>query len=338
MLLSALVALLLVTAAGCSSDADEAAPSSSAPASSRTGADSSTTTASSAARSSQGCGRDPDAPRLTSEGAGDAELTFAVDSEGGTTPSRTYRLGVPDAYDPDEPAPLILNLHGSGSDAIQQSIYSDLPRQAGERGFITVTPDAIEGKWQLTPDGADDEFLTALVDDVEGRYCVDLNRVHVAGISLGAWKASLVGCNHPDRYASMALVAEEVHPPNCPPMPVIAFHGTADRTVPYGDGADEGVQVTGSNADLPGARKNVADWAEAGGCAKEPDITDLGDDVVKWNYPECDEGVSVQLYTVKGGGHTWPGSKIEIGPTTQTIDATQLILDFFEGHPARTDN
>jgi polyhydroxybutyrate depolymerase len=46
--------------------------------------------------------------------------------------------------------------------------------------------------------------------------------------------------------------------------------------------------------------------------------------------------VSVELYSIAGGGHTWPGADIDLGPadaTTQTVDATQLTLDFFEAHP-----
>ena len=35
----------------------------------------------------------------------------------------------------------------------------------------------------------------------------------------------------PGRFASIALVSVEVHPGDCGPMSVVAFHGTADRTV-----------------------------------------------------------------------------------------------------------
>jgi polyhydroxybutyrate depolymerase len=41
----------------------------------------------------------------------------------------------------------------------------------------------------------------------------------------------------------------------------------------------------------------------------------------------------VELYTIFGGDHTWPGADIAIGPTTPTVDATRLALDFFEAHP-----
>jgi polyhydroxybutyrate depolymerase len=42
----------------------------------------------------------------------------------------------------------------------------------------------------------------------------------------------------------------------------------------------------------------------------------------------------VLLHTVIGGRHTWPGGAAveDLGFTTQQIDATLLMWDFFEAH------
>jgi polyhydroxybutyrate depolymerase len=43
----------------------------------------------------------------------------------------------------------------------------------------------------------------------------------------------------------------------------------------------------------------------------------------------------VRLYTISGGGHTWPGP-IEVsrlGATNRRLDATGLILDAFDAAP-----
>jgi len=283
-----------------------------------------------AAIRSSGCGQQPAVRGLSPKTPGDVPLTF---ESGGI--ERTYRLGVPEWYGSDSPAPLILDLHGANESAILQSLYTDIPRRAAARGMITVTPDAIAGDWQITPTGTDDDFLVALVRDVESRYCVDLEHVHVVGLSLGAWKATTLACGHPDIFASVGLVAEEVRLNKCPPMPVIAFHGTADHTVPYGPGADPGVTVTGFNAGLPGARYNIASWAKGGRCSTHKQVRRIGRDVVLWSYPSCASGIDVELYTILHADHTWPGSAISIGPTTHTVDATNLILNFFESHPLR---
>ncbi len=44
------------------------------------------------------------------------------------------------------------------------------------------------------------------------------------------------------------------------------------------------------------------------------------------------------LYTIEGGGHTWPGREPPIpflGKSTRDISANDLIWDFFQKHPMR---
>ena len=327
------LAVVLSACSGSSGDSGTATttrPATTRPAPSTTTAPS--TTSRPAATGTAGCGKAPDVAPVATTRPGDVEQTF--DSKG---VERIYRLAVPPNYDPDVPTPLILNLHGSGSNALEASSYGDLPRQAAKRGMLVVAPQAIDGKWELAGKGTDGDFLIGLLDDLESRYCIDRDRVHIVGMSLGAWKAAATACAYSDRFASVALVTVEVFPGRCGPMPVVAFHGTGDHVVPYGPGADPGVTVTGSNARLPGALGNIAKWASNGGCDPKPKITDIGTDVVLRTYSGCDDGVDVELYTIKGGDHTWPGADIDIsgrsGGTTQTIAATKIALDWFEAHP-----
>lgn len=320
----AVVLAVLVLLAACGGGGDDASSSTTTTRPDRTAAAGSTGTRAATA-SSTGCGRPADVPVVTDDPPGDAARTITV---GGV--KRAYRLGVPPSYDPDRPTPLVVNLHGSGSNAKEASLYGRVPQEGAERGMIVVAPDAIDGRWQLTAEGSDRTFLVALVDDLESRYCIDLDRVHLIGMSLGAWKAALTGCTVPDTFASVALVTVEVHPDGCPPLPVVAFHGTADPTVPYGEGS--GHEFPNSpNAALPGTRDNIARWAKGNGCDPEPAVKRIGDDVERWTYRNCT--ADLVLYTVFGGGHTWPGARIRIGPTTETINATEIAFDWFEAHP-----
>ncbi|WP_257210738.1 hypothetical protein [Actinomyces ruminis] len=46
----------------------------------------------------------------------------------------------------------------------------------------------------------------------------------------------------------------------------------------------------------------------------------------------------MELYTVEAGGHTWPGTSVDLsalGTTTQEINASQLMWDFFAAHPGQ---
>jgi polyhydroxybutyrate depolymerase len=248
---------------------------------------------------------------------------------------RTYRLAVPAGYRRDVPTPLILLFHGSGSNAVQQSAYSQLPARAGARGYLVATPDALGGNWDLAAPGtrsADQQLVTALLADIGSRYCVDRDRITAAGISLGSEFAALMACNPSNHIAAVGLVsAEYLIRPCTGPVPVLAFHGTADPVVPYASGAT-GRSVPG--IPVVGAEQNLAAWARLDGCAATPRVTRPASDIVRRSWTGCRSGSSVTLYTVVGGGHTWPGSPVvlsvaTVGPTTESISATGLMLSFF---------
>ena len=279
---------------------------------------------------STGCGKVPPVGATDLTAPGDVPRNITVGRQ-----QRIYRLGVPSSYKQNNPAPVVLNLHGYGSNAVQQTLYTDMPMQAAKKGFITVTPDAVGGVWQLSGTGSDDVFLTGLLKYVESSYCVNLKAVYAVGFSLGAWKVAVTACTHPGRFASIALVAVEVHPAKCGPISVVAFHGTADPVVPYGKGSDPGVVVTGPNAHLPGVSVNMPQWAKGAGCSVHKETKKIGADVEHWSYRKCPSGRSVEFYSIKHGRHTWPGSYFKFPGTTQTIHATKIALAFFEAHPKR---
>jgi polyhydroxybutyrate depolymerase len=62
-------------------------------------------------------------------------------------------------------------------------------------------------------------------------------------------------------------------------------------------------------------------------------------DVTRRAYTGCADDAAVVLYTVQDGGHTWPGGtplpEWFVGRTTRTIDATNLMWEFFRNHPLR---
>lgn len=57
-------------------------------------------------------------------------------------------------------------------------------------------------------------------------------------------------------------------------------------------------------------------------------------------YGGCARGATVELYTLVGEGHEWPGGPAMpravtklLGPQTQAIDADATIWAFFAAHP-----
>jgi polyhydroxybutyrate depolymerase len=63
----------------------------------------------------------------------------------------------------------------------------------------------------------------------------------------------------------------------------------------------------------------------------------VAEDVTRREYTGCARNASVVLYTVKGGGHQWPGGKPIpewiVGPLSNNVDATSQMWAFFREHP-----
>ena len=112
---------------------------------------------------------------------------------------------------------------------------------------------------------------------------------------------------------------------------MIAFHGTADPVVPYRGGTS-----WVSPEAFPDVSTWAAHWAERNRCAHTPVASAAAADVTRLEYPGCAGDAAVVLYTVWGGGHTWPGGQPLpewwLGATNRNIDATSLTWAFFRNY------
>jgi polyhydroxybutyrate depolymerase len=157
------------------------------------------------------------------------------------------------------------------------------------------------------------------------RYPVDPKRIYATGFSNGGGMVNRLGCDLADRFAAIApvsgafLLSEDCRPSR--PIPVMAFHGTGDRIVPY----------DGSGKVLPPIPAWAAGWALRNGC-RQPSTAFLDDGVVRGeHWSDCEQGADVFLYTIAAGGHTWPG-RISL-PGQSSIDASATMWGFFQTHP-----
>jgi poly(3-hydroxybutyrate) depolymerase len=59
-------------------------------------------------------------------------------------------------------------------------------------------------------------------------------------------------------------------------------------------------------------------------------------DVTRLEYTNCADDADVVLYTIREGGHAWPGGtpmpEWMVGSTSHSIDATREMWAFFSGH------
>lgn len=276
---------------------------------------------------------DPAAPTIT---VGSTSQSLTV----GDTP-RTYRV-----YRPAEvasPAPLVVVLHGGfgSGDQAEKAYHWDQQADAGH--FVVVYPDGLNHAWNTdggccgTPSrtGVDDvAFVTAVVRAVEQAMPVDPSRVYATGISNGGIMAYTLACRTtlfaaigPDSATELA---------DCPdpaPTSVIHVHGTADQTIRYAGGVGDGV----AHIDGPAVETVNAQWRQVDGCAA-PTVTTSG--AVTTSIATCPSGRTVELITIDGAGHQWPGATpnrvaerlLGTDPPSQALDATAVIWDFFSRH------
>jgi polyhydroxybutyrate depolymerase len=242
----------------------------------------------------------------------------------------SYELSVPGAYRPQHPTALILLFYGFGSDPTQFSALTGLPRRGSKDGYLVAVPhtQAGESEWQFNGHGTDAAFVDALVVSLERSYCVDKSDIFAVGFSAGAAFTVAYSCAHQSQIAAIATVAVEFQLGCTRPMSILAFHGTEDPLVPYQNGAI-GLSLPGIK--VRGTELNMGDWARLDRCRTTARSARIGSQVVRQQWSGCVDRTSVGLYTILGGGHSWPGADqaSAIGLTTEQINATSLVLSLF---------
>lgn len=185
---------------------------------------------------------------------------------------------------------------------------------------------------------ADDmDFFNQMLDKLSTRFSVDTSRIYFAGLSAGGFMTMKIGCGLTDRVAGIATVGAAmpktmVCVPSRP-LPVIMIAGTSDPVVKYDGG-------TGKHGRIPtiSAEDSAKEWAKLDRCAEKPSHSKLdhakgGLETKIDTYAECRENAEVSLYSVKGGGNTWPGGEQyepenTIGKTSQDFNANEVIWSF----------
>jgi polyhydroxybutyrate depolymerase len=269
---------------------------------------------------------------------------FAKNRSNGTIVSsgerREYLLHVPRNLDRTKPAALVLSLHGAAGWPALQRDLSRWDELADREGFIVVYPAGRDTAgprvWNMTGE-RDPRFIADLIDKLRGQYNIDPKRIYANGLSNGAGMSFALSCRMPDRFAAIGMVgAALLLPPTwCKsrqPVPMIGIHGLRDTAAPY----HGGTSWIGPSPFAPFLAFGAA-WARRNRCTPDAQDVDVRDGVMRREYKQCANDATVVLYTLRDGGHTWPGGaelpEWFLGPTIKDFDATAEMWRFFEQHP-----
>lgn len=264
---------------------------------------------------------------------------------------RCYLLYAPPGFNPDARAPLIFALHGLAGNPQGFRGMTGWEEIADRESFLVIYPhgSSFPLRWNTSPafhiEETDDvRFIADILSDLSEIAAVDEDRVYVTGFSNGAGMTDLIACTLADRVAAVGLVEGkgEDDPSRCAPtrpVPVIAFFGTGDPL----ESAEYPIwfyDLMNLSSD-PQYREGVPistwleGWVSRNGCDPRPrPLPDVGDATVKV-YHGCADHADVVIYTIEGGGHSWPGgwNLPFFGKISTSVDASEIMWEFFEDHP-----
>jgi polyhydroxybutyrate depolymerase len=296
---------------------------------------------------------------------GFSENMFSADNRSGSLMvnglKRTYIIHLPAAV--NTMMPLVIVLHGGGGKgkSMVKLTNSGFDKLSDKKGFIVVYPDGIDKHWNDDRNGSetgyvtheknidDVGFISALIDELIMKYNIDSKRVYVTGMSNGAIMSYRLGCELSGKIAAIAPVAGNIpeNLQNCRPsnpVPVLAINGDKDPLVPYDGGEVTGPFGKKKLGKVLSTHESILFWVKTNGCSSKPVVTDVPDNdrddgtrVQKLQFMNDRNNCDVIFYTIKGGGHTWPGGyqylgEWIVGKTCRDIIATGVIWEFFEKH------
>lgn len=294
----------------------------------------------------------------------DYDFKQVITSDGA---SRSFLVHVPASYNPAKPMPLVMVFHGLHMNGRLMSPLTRFDVLADRKNFIVAYPDGLGNRWQTSYGGSPDDvkFISDMIGHLSRKVAIDQRRIYAVGMSNGGYFTERLACEMPDKLAAIAVVAASMmdataaHCAATRKVPAMFFIGSQDPLVPSNDGDhNETLGKLGDAVGLSGLGTLSAPMAKMGGLMTEREAVDFwcrhnGCSVSPYttNEPDKDphDGTRVKretfgaynsevvLYSIQGGGHTWPGAFYSgpsdlLGKTSNDIDATELIVDFFLRH------
>ena len=179
-------------------------------------------------------------------------------------------VALPDGYDQAEPHALVFAFHGRTNNNAKARRYFGLEGPSQKPTIHVYPAGMVDESGRFTwwrpgdPPAAlrDFAFFDALLKEMAGAFCIDLDAVFVVGHSLGASFANSLGCMRAERIRGVASVAGGINPAPCGDrVAAMLLHNPGDRAVPISAGRQALETLLGRSAEAPLRRRTIGRFA-----------------------------------------------------------------------------
>ena len=189
-------------------------------------------------------------------------------------------------------------------------------------------------------------FFRLVIENVSDQVSIDKKQVYLAGFSTGGVLVLTALCEMADEIAAFAVVSATV--PNvwqsrCKPqrsVPALFIASKDDPVLPWVGGQFATPDQGESGLNVISVLDTVDIWRANNKCGVRPLLQSLENidpadrtTVTRLSYDHrCHNSAVVLLYAIKGGGHSWPGSRVHLnslqGSISQDLNASDVIWNF----------
>lgn len=197
-----------------------------------------------------------------------------------------------------EKLPLIISLHGMGSNIVYQNHFFNAARFIGDKQFVLVIPSGIKRAWDFFPhQKRDRDFILELIKKLKQNYDIDSKRIYLVGHSNGGIFALNLACRLEGIAGVIGInTLVNYHPIQCikKPFNVTLLHGLEDSVIKYSQG-----------------RKNFRKMGNYNGCDTNTTHTKVSLELehtfgIIENFNGCVDGIKTELYTLVNQTHSKP--------------------------------
>lgn len=234
---------------------------------------------------------------------------------------------------------------------------------ANRNDFIALYCESLGGEWE---DGMKNQrhndvgYVDAVLQKLALTTNIDIHRVYAVGLSNGGYFVQLLAASRPEKIAAVAVVASTgmeaavTRSSGDKPIPIVFFIGSQDPLINWGDGKAKQLGQYAKKLGVSEIDPSFLSLVQYGGWFSVPDVIRFWtthnrcQGSPRSNYlPDLDprdgmrvkkdiwgnRGSEVVLYTIEGGGHTWPGCIFLAGKRQssccQDINTGEEIWQFF---------